>query len=159
MDVGKALGLHALAGIHDEKRSFAGRERAGDFVSKVDVAWGVDEVDLVDVAIFGLVVHGDGMGLDRDAAFALQVHGVEHLLLHFALSNRASHLQEAVGNGRLAMVDMGDDGKIANKFSVVCKHAVIFFQGIKVTAKYTGLKRKLPWQVCSLLLPSEIHPL
>jgi hypothetical protein len=73
------------------------------------VPWCVDEVQDVNLAIVGLVGEPDGVRLDRDSALALQVHGVEDLCLHLASLQRPGHLQEAVREGRLAMVDVGDD--------------------------------------------------
>ena len=58
------------------------------------------------------------MRLDGDAALALQVHGVEHLLHHFALRQRAGDLQQAVGQRRLAVVDVRNDREIADKFAI-----------------------------------------
>ena len=54
------------------------------------MARGVDEIELVGVAVLGslgggLVHHADGVGLDGDAALAFEVHGVEHLRLHLAI--------------------------------------------------------------------------
>ena len=112
--VGEGLGFDALGGIDDEQGAFAGGERAGDLVGEVDVAGGVDEVELVGVAILGLVDHADGVGLDGDAAFALEVHSVEDLGLHFARGERAGELEEAIGEGGFAMIDVGDDGEVAD---------------------------------------------
>ena len=55
-----------------------------------------------------------GIELDRDAALALEVKRVEHLRLHFTLLQRAGLLDQAVGKGRLAMIDVGDDAKVAD---------------------------------------------
>ncbi|MCY1407017.1 hypothetical protein D9M71_222990 [compost metagenome] len=82
------------------------------------MAGGVDEVQLVGLAVLRLVVKGDAMRLDGDAALALQVHGVEDLRFHLAVGQAAAHLDEAVGQGRLAMVDVGDDGEIADMTQV-----------------------------------------
>ena len=54
------------------------------------------------------------MGFDGDATLAFQVHGIEDLGLHFARSNGASQLQQAVAESRFAVVNMGDDGEIAD---------------------------------------------
>src|SRR5690606_28259764 len=56
--------------------------------------------------------------LDGDAALALQIHGVENLSLHLAVGQSAADLDKAVGQGRLAMVDVGDDGEIADMTQV-----------------------------------------
>jgi len=39
----------------------------------------------------------DGLGLDRDAAFAFEVQRVENLVAHFARLNRARQFQQPVG--------------------------------------------------------------
>jgi hypothetical protein len=53
-------------------------------------------------------VHSDWLHLDRDAALALEIHAVEHLILHVARLNGPRELQHAVGKRRLAVVDMSD---------------------------------------------------
>ena len=82
--VGERLGLDSLRGIDDQQRAFAGSEGTRDLVGEVDVTGRVDQVELVGLAVLRGVHHADGVGFDGDAAFALQVHGVEHLGLHFA---------------------------------------------------------------------------
>ena len=58
------------------------------------------------------------MGLDGDAALALQVHGVEDLLHHFALRERAGDLEQTVGQRGLAVVDVRNDGEIPDEFAI-----------------------------------------
>ena len=69
----------------------------------------VDEVELV-----AAPVHADGLRLDRDPALALEVHRVEQLLAHLALGDRAGQLEDAIGERRLAVVDVRDDREVAN---------------------------------------------
>jgi methenyltetrahydromethanopterin cyclohydrolase len=54
------------------------------------------------------------VGLDGDAALAFKVHGVEDLGLHLAGGQRAGQLEEPVGEGGLAVVDMRDDREVAD---------------------------------------------
>src|SRR5258708_19924518 len=61
-----------------------------------------------------MVVHAHRVELDRDAALALQVHRVEDLFSHQTLVERARELDEAVGQGRLAVVDVGHDTEVAD---------------------------------------------
>ncbi len=75
---------------------------------------GVDQIELVHAPVARMVVHAHRVQLDRDAALALQVHGVEHLLSHQALVQGARELDQAVGQGRLPMVDVGHDTEVAN---------------------------------------------
>jgi len=54
------------------------------------------------------------VGFDGDAPLALQVHRIEHLLLHLAHGERPGQLQQAVGERGFAVIDMRDDRKIAD---------------------------------------------
>lgn len=78
--VDDGLGLDALGGVDDEEGAFAGFEGAGDFVAEIDVAGRVDEVEHELFAVVD-VFHGDGGGLDGDASFAFEVHGIEEAAL------------------------------------------------------------------------------
>ncbi len=113
--VGHGLRFHALRGIHHQQRAFAGGERAANFVGKIDVAGGVDQVQAVDLAILRLVGQRGGLRLDGDAALPLEVHGIEHLRLHLAVGQAAAKLDDTISQRGLAVVDMGDDGKIADQ--------------------------------------------
>ena len=62
--------------------------------------------------------HADGVGFDGDAAFALQVHGVEDLSLHLARGERSGKLEQAVRQRGFTVVDMRDDGKVAEESGV-----------------------------------------
>jgi hypothetical protein len=73
----------------------------------------VDEVELEVLALVR-VVHGDRGGFDGDAAFSLKVHRVEHLVTVFTLRNGAGGVQQPVGKGAFAVVDMRDDGEVAD---------------------------------------------
>ena len=112
--VGESLRLHSLGGVDHQDRALAGGQAARDLVGEVHVARSVDEVELVLLAVVRLVVDPHGLGLDGDAALALQVHAVEHLLAHLPLGDRVGDLKDAVGQRRLAVVDVGDDGEIAD---------------------------------------------
>ena len=122
--VGEGLGFNALGGIDDEQGAFARSQRARDFVGKIDVARGVDEVELVHFAVLGEVIHANGVGLDGDAALAFEVHGVEDLLLHLAGGERAGELEQAVGERGFAMIDVGDDGEVPDVGGI---HGVILY--------------------------------
>ena len=53
--VGQGLRLDALRGVDDQEGPFAGGEAARDLVGEVDVAGGVDQVELIGLAVLGLV--------------------------------------------------------------------------------------------------------
>ena len=58
------------------------------------------------------------MGLDRDAALALEIHRVEHLRFHLSRLERPGELEEPVGERRLPVIDMRDDGKIPDELLI-----------------------------------------
>ena len=116
--IGQGLRLYALRGVHHQQRAFAGGQRTRDLVGKINMARRVDQVELVGVPVLRGVHHADGVRLDGDAALPLQVHGVEYLGLHLARGERSGQLQQAVSQRGFAMIDMGNDGKIAEKGGV-----------------------------------------
>src|SRR5699024_936463 len=112
--VGQGLRLHPLGGVHHQDGALAGGQAAADLVGKVHMARGVDQVQLIGLAVPGGVVHGDGPGLDGDAAFPLDVHIVQDLVGHGPLVHALGQLQDAVGQGGFAVVDVRDDAEIAD---------------------------------------------
>jgi hypothetical protein len=74
------------------------------------VARRVDDVEL-DVA----VAHRRVLGEDRDALLALEVHRVHHALVDVLVGpERAGLPEHRVDERGLAMVDVGDDGDVAD---------------------------------------------
>ena len=112
--VSDRLGFHALGGVDQQHRAFTGGKRAGDFVGEVDVPRGVDEIEDVLLTVRSGEVHRHRVALDRDALLALEVHRVEELLLHLALLDGLRMLEQAVGKGRLAVVDVRDDAEVTD---------------------------------------------
>ena len=112
--VGQRLGLDALAGVDHQERPLARGQTARHLVGEVHVTGSVDEVELIVAPIPGLVVDAHGLGLDGDAPLPLDVHAVEHLLAHLPVGHGVGYLQDAVGQRRLAVVDVGDDGEVAD---------------------------------------------
>ena len=74
----------------------------------------VHQVEDIILAVTGLVIQPHGLRLDGDAALFFDVHRIEHLLRHLPRLQPAGGLDQPVGKRRFAMVDMGDDGEIAD---------------------------------------------
>ncbi len=74
----------------------------------------IDEIELVLFAVLGAVAQAYRAGLDGNAALPFKFHAIENLIGSFARADRAGELQQPVGQSRLTMVDMGDNGKISN---------------------------------------------
>ena len=109
--VGYRLGLDALGGIHHKQGAFAGSDGPGYLVRKVYMPRCVDKVEHVFLSLEG-VFHLDGMALYRDAFLPLEIHGVQHLRLHFPAAQRIGNLKHPVRKRALAVVDMGYNAKI-----------------------------------------------
>ena len=107
--VRERLGLYSLRGVDEEHHALAGCQAAGDLIAEVDMAGRVDQLEHVVPPPDTHVLR-----LDGDAAFALEVHRVEVLGTHLAGIDREGQLEDAVRQGRLPMVDMADDGEIAD---------------------------------------------
>src|SRR5207237_10014446 len=135
VDVGERLRLDALAGVDHQERALAGGERTADLVAEVDVPGGVDEVEDVVLAVAGAVVEPHRLRLDGDAALALDVHRVEHLLLHLARTEPAGHLDQTVGERRLAVVDVGDDREVADLALRAGRHGWRGLGGVRAPRK------------------------
>ena len=58
------------------------------------------------------MIHLDGMALNRNTTFLLQVHIVEHLVLHLPYIDSLRDLQHTIRKGRFAMIDVCNDTKI-----------------------------------------------
>ena len=114
IDIGERLRLDPLRSVDYQERAFAGGERAVDLVGEIDMAGRVDEIEHVILAVAGAVIEAHGLRFDGNAALALDIHGIEHLVDHFARLERPGELDQAVGKRRFAVVDMGDDGEVAD---------------------------------------------
>jgi hypothetical protein len=76
---------------------------------EVDVSRRIDQIQNIFFAVVRLVGQTHRRQLDRDAPFPLEIHLVEHLLLHLTRGQCACIFQDAVCERRLAVIDMGDD--------------------------------------------------
>ena len=54
------------------------------------------------------------MRLDSDAALSLEIHRIEHLSFHLTVRQATTVLNKPIGQRRLAVIDVRDDGKISN---------------------------------------------
>ncbi len=74
----------------------------------------IDQVQVVLAAVGRRVFERCRLRLDRDATLALEIHRIEHLCFHFPVTQAAAALNQAVGQGRLAVIDMRDDREVAD---------------------------------------------
>jgi len=71
-------------------------------------------------------VDAHGLGLDRDAPLPFQVHAVQELLSHLPVADGPGELQEPIGEGRLAVIDVRDDREVADEL-LRMGHVVLVF--------------------------------
>ena len=108
------LGQRPLGGVDEQHDAVDHAQRALHLAAEVGVAGRVDDVDLDVVAGLCGVADGRVLGHDRDPLLALQVHGVHDPLGDGLVGGeRAALLEEGVDEGGLAVVDVGDDGDVA----------------------------------------------
>ena len=114
IDIGERLRLDALRGVDDEQRPLAGLQRARHLIGEVDMAGRVHQIENIVFSVLRPIMQAHRLRLDGDAALALDVHRIEHLLDHLARGERPGLLDQPVGERRLAVVDMRDDREIAD---------------------------------------------
>jgi hypothetical protein len=104
--------MESLRSVDHQDGSFTCSQRAGYLVGEVHMPRSVDQVELVDIAVWGGVAHPDRVELDGDPPLPLQVHSIQQLLPHLALLDRTGGLDQPVGQRRFAVVDVGHDAEV-----------------------------------------------
>ena len=110
----QCLCLHALTGIHQQQNRFTRRQGTRDFVRKIHMPRGVQQIEN---PLFSRLVtprQTHRLTFDGDAALALQFHRIQSLGLGFIFINGAAEFHQAVGKGGFAVIHMGDDAEITN---------------------------------------------
>ena len=97
LSIGQSLGFHSLGCVDEKQCPFTSGQTPRNLVGKIDMAWGIYEIEQIVLSIRCQIVHRNRMTFDGNAAFALQVHGIQKLFLHFSLHHRLGTLEESVG--------------------------------------------------------------
>ena len=133
---GFGLDADTFDAIDDDEGTVSDTEGGGDFGGEVDVSGGVDEVDQVvalvvleagDELFLDVVVHGDGGGLDGDTTGDFIGAGVEETGVTggFLLDDTGGG-DERVGEGGLAVIDVGNDGHVTDLAGDIHEFADLF---------------------------------
>lgn len=125
-----SLGLNAdtLDGVDDDKSTVSDTEGSSDLGREINVTGGVDQVDqeitavslLADnvldiVLILELTVQRDGSGLDGNTTLLLVGTSIcGSGVTSLGGGNDTSFGQQGVGQGRLAVIDVGNDGHVTD---------------------------------------------
>mmetsp|Transcript_62670 Transcript_62670/g.176697 ORF Transcript_62670/g.176697 Transcript_62670/m.176697 type:complete len:227 (-) Transcript_62670:130-810(-) len=107
------LGHGALRGVNKEAHTVHDRHHTLHLAAKVSVTGGVHDVEL------GVLPrHGGDLRHDGNAALALEVHGVhEAVTAVIVLDGDLCLVEQLVDQRGLAVVDVRDDGHVAQGFS------------------------------------------
>ena len=99
-----------LDGVDQDQDAIHHRQRTLHLSAEIAVARGVHDVD-----VHARVVQSRVLREDRDASLALEVVAVHHALLQMLMGREHAGLtQQLVDQGGLSVVDVSDDGEIAN---------------------------------------------
>ena len=99
------LGHRTLKRIDQQQGTIGHAQHALDLTAKIGMARGVKNVNL-----HALVLDGDVLGQDSDAALALLVVGVQHALLHLLVGTEGIRCtQQFIDQRGLAVVNVSDD--------------------------------------------------
>ena len=112
---GFGLGLDSSDGVEDDHAAIEHAQAALHLDGEIDVAGGVDEVEVV-----AYPVAGGGGGGDGNATLALLGHEVHHGRAFVDLADlvgAAGEVENALGHGGLTRVNMGDDAEVAHPFN------------------------------------------
>ena len=123
IEVGNCLSLYSLGGIHDQQRPFTGSDGPGNLIGEVHVARSVNQIEDIFLILVN-IVHLNGVALYGYAFLPFEVHRVEHLVLHFTGRQGVGDFEHPVGQGALAMVDMGYYAEIAD-FVHCCQKSLL----------------------------------
>ena len=87
----------------------------------------IDQMEDIILAVFRKVFQLNDIQLDGDPSFPFQIQGIQQLILHLSFRYGIGQFQNAVCQRRLAMIDMGDDGKISDLTDIQLFHLSMFF--------------------------------
>lgn len=59
-----------------------------------------------------LIIHLDGVALNRDALLAFKIHIVEHLIHHLPFADGVGALEQAVGQRAFSVINVSNDAEV-----------------------------------------------
>src|SRR6185503_11101425 len=79
---------------------------------KIDVPRRIEQIQPIGLTRLAFVTHRYRMRFDCDPPLPFKVHRIKKLVLPLTILDRASALQQPVGQGRFAVIDVRNDAKI-----------------------------------------------
>ena len=111
----RVCGNGPSGGVNEQQHAVDHGQSALHLTAEIGVARRVDDVDDGHRTVRVLAVHRGVLGQDRDALFLLQVTGVHEAFNRVvaAMSQCAGLPQHRIDQGRLAVIDVSDDGDVS----------------------------------------------
>ena len=78
IDVGQCLGLNPLGGVDNQQGALTGGQRTAHLIGKVNMARRIHQIERIGLSVVRLIFQRNGLSLDGDAAFLLDIHAIEH---------------------------------------------------------------------------------
>ena len=75
----------------------------------------IDQIEVIGSAVFGCIRKANGLAFDGNAALPFDVHRVENLIFEIPLGYDMGGLDQTIGQGGFAMVNVGDDAEIPDR--------------------------------------------
>ena len=154
IDVGQRLSFDALSAVHNKQRALNRAHRAGDLISKVDMPRRVDQIEHIILTILRSIFDPHGVRLDRNPALALDVHRIQHLLLHIPSSDCIRLLNKPVSKRGFPVVNMRHDREIA----YVCKVCHGLGYDVESLPRQATLQSSKPPDDCKFEIAVPISP-
>ena len=118
MSIGHGLRFDALSGIDQQQSTLTRSHTTGNFVRKIHVPRGIDQVESIVIPVFSFIDHRHGVAFNRDPSLTLQVHGVEKLGFHITHFYSARHFEDTVRQSCLSVIDVGNNAEIASMVEI-----------------------------------------
>lgn len=119
------LDVNTFDGVDEEEGTVAEARRRGHFAAEIDVAGGIDEVH----EYVGVAKENRGtLHCDCATLFFIEVVHEPDAPGEFGVDNAAARSSdEVVGEGGLAVVDVGEDADVADSFSLAIGTSLLHF--------------------------------
>jgi hypothetical protein len=104
------------------------------------VAGGVYKVELKRFPLSARIGKTYALTLYGDASLPLNIHGVKNLVAELPLVNKTRILNEPVGKGRLAVVNMSNDAEISD-----VQHGSLYYRNGKEGAQQCDPSLLIEW--------------
>ena len=114
INICQCLGFNSLGGIHYQNSAVTGCQRTAYLIIKVHMPGGINQVKNIFLPVLRLVNGADCLRLNGNAPLPLQIHIIQHLLLHFSAGQQPRPLYNPVCQGGFTMVYMCYNTKIPN---------------------------------------------